>query len=122
MPEKPHPFQFVQGIAEFIPFKDESFEYVIAISSLDHVLLLDEALKEMHRVLKKGGKLLIMASECGSKWEYNPYSEDIAAMDIYHMFHINPSWFEPLMERCLFVKDSHYQDRWGNHFYAYIKC
>lgn len=122
MPEKPHPFQFVQGIAEFIPFKDESFEYVTAISSLDHVLLLDEALKEMHRVLKKGGKLLIMASESGSKCEYSPYSEDIAAVDMYHMFHINPSWFEPLMERCSFVKDSHYQDRWGNHFYAYIKC
>ena len=56
-------------IAEFIPFKDESFEYVTAISSLDYVLL-----------------------------------------------------FEPLMERCSYVKDSHYQDRWGNHFYAYIKC
>ena len=45
MPVTEHPFQFVQGIAEFIPFKDETFDYVISVTALDHVLLLDRALK-----------------------------------------------------------------------------
>lgn len=121
MPVKEHPFRFVQGIAEFIPYKDESFDYVTSVTSLDYVLLLDKALKEIYRVLKKDGKLLLWVAEVENAEEYNPYSEDVCAIDIYHMFHIHPSWFEPLMEKCLFVKESHYQDRWGNHFYAYRK-
>lgn len=121
MPMKQHPFRFVQGIAEYIPFKDESFEYVTSVTSLDHVLLLDKALKEIHRVLKKDGKLLLWVGEVENAEEYNPYKEDISSIDMYHMFHIHPSWFEPLMEKCLFAKESHYQDRWGNHFFAYRK-
>ncbi len=40
MPVTEHPFQFVQGIAEFIPFKDETFDYVISVTALDHVLFI----------------------------------------------------------------------------------
>ena len=122
MPVTEHPFQFVQGIAEFIPFKDETFDYVISVTALDHVLLLDRALKEIYRVLKKTGKLLLWVSGTEHTEMYNPYSKDVKAIDMYHMFHINPSWFEPLMKECLFIKESHYQDRWGNHFYAYGKA
>lgn len=121
LPVKKHSFYFVQGIAEYIPFKDESFDYVTSVTSLDHVLLLDKALEEIHRVLKKDGKLLLWIGETENTEVYNPYREDVAPVDMYHLFHVHPSWFEPLMKKCSFVKESHYQDRWGNHFYAYRK-
>lgn len=121
MPAKEHPFRFVQGIAEFIPFEDRSFDYVLSVTSLDHVLLLDRALQEMHRVLKDDGKLLLWIGEVDGAEEYNPYAEDVKAIDQCHMFHIQPKWFEPMMKKFSFIKESHYRDRWGNHFYAYTK-
>jgi len=42
-----HPFTFIQGVAEFLPWEDNSFDVVIAATSLDHVLLLDRALSEI---------------------------------------------------------------------------
>lgn len=48
----------VIGTAEFLPFADESFDNVLLMSSLDHVLDYHQAIDEAYRVLKKGGKLL----------------------------------------------------------------
>ena len=48
-----------KGLAEELPFEDESFEVVTALDVVEH---LDEdvaGLKEMYRVLKSGGKSLI---------------------------------------------------------------
>lgn len=51
---------------------------------------------------------------------YNPYCEDIKAVDLCHMFHIGPIWFEKMMND-KWDKESHYSDREGNHFYAFKK-
>lgn len=126
-PFEEHPFKFAQNIAEFIPYKDESFEYIISATSLDHVLLLDKALDEMYRVLKQDGVLLIWASTgenyIENPWEeiegYNPYRKDIKAVDKCHMFHIGPCWFETMMGK--WYKECHYSDRQNNHFYAFRK-
>lgn len=122
-PFENHPFTFSQHIAEFIPYKDEQFDYVVSGTSLDHVLLLDKAIDEMYRVLKKDGVLLIWAATQERVMEstaYNPYGKDVKAVDEYHMFHIAPQWFEQLMSD-KWVKESHYSDRYRNHFYAFKK-
>jgi len=127
-PFERHPFKFTQNIAEFIPYKDESFDYIVSVTSLDHVLLLDRALDEMNRVLKVGGVLLIWANTGGDYAEnpednvnkYDPYKENIRAVDKYHMFHIGLKWFEAMMEH-EWDKESHYSDRYNNHFYAFRK-
>lgn len=51
---------FVQGRAEHLPFPDNSFDFLTMGYALRHVTTLDEAFSEYHRVLKPGGKLLIM--------------------------------------------------------------
>lgn len=38
-----------------IPFEDDFFDYVFSTSVFEHVLNTEESLKEIHRVLKKGG-------------------------------------------------------------------
>ncbi len=49
---------FVMGDAEKLPFKDNTFDYVVAINMLHHVYHPVKVLSEIFRVLKKGGKLL----------------------------------------------------------------
>jgi demethylmenaquinone methyltransferase/2-methoxy-6-polyprenyl-1,4-benzoquinol methylase len=54
------PARFVVGRAEQLPFPDASFDFLTMGYALRHVLTLDEAFAEYFRVLKPGGKLLIL--------------------------------------------------------------
>jgi SAM-dependent methyltransferase len=49
---------------------DESLDVVVASSSIHHAENLEDVLKEIHRVLKKGGKLLIFNETPNSKYGY----------------------------------------------------
>lgn len=50
----------IQCNAEFLPFADNSFDCVIVSFGLRNMTHKDHALKEMQRVLKVGGRLLIL--------------------------------------------------------------
>ena len=51
---------FVLGRAEQIPLADNSFDFLTMGYALRHVTGLEETFREYHRVLKPGGKLLIL--------------------------------------------------------------
>lgn len=53
-------FLRVQADAEFLPFKDRSFDVVYSINLLEHVPHPERVIKESQRVLKKGGKLILI--------------------------------------------------------------
>ncbi|MBW9220265.1 methyltransferase domain-containing protein, partial [Methanothermococcus sp. SCGC AD-155-N22] len=44
-----------------LPFKDNTFDLILCINILEHVVDIDRALKELHRVLKNDGILLVIA-------------------------------------------------------------
>lgn len=44
--------------AELLPFKDESFDVVLSLATIEHVISPENVLKECFRVLKRGGKLV----------------------------------------------------------------
>jgi SAM-dependent methyltransferase len=48
-----------KGLAEQLPFEDESFDIVTALDVIEHLDDDVAGLKEMHRVLRKGGKSLM---------------------------------------------------------------
>jgi SAM-dependent methyltransferase len=48
-----------RAIGETMPYKDETFDRVVCMSSLDHFANPDVGLREMARVLKPGGELVI---------------------------------------------------------------
>ncbi len=52
-------FEFCVGDAAELPFADETFDTVAIANSLHHLKRLDDALGEMLRVLKPGGKLVV---------------------------------------------------------------
>ncbi len=118
-PVEPHPFVFHQGVAELLPWRDGTFQTVIAATSLDHVLLLDRALDEIARVLAPRGRFVTWVSFIPGSARYNPYRTDIKPIDPYHLFHFDQTWFEAvlgerfrLVERCVL-------DRYQSAFYSF---
>lgn len=55
-------YDFVQGVAESLPFRDGAFDVVLFATSLDHIADANSALAESARVLKPGGSLAIWIS------------------------------------------------------------
>ena len=51
---------FVRSSATSLPFPDESFDVVYMIESMEHVLFIDETLRECRRVLKNHGVLIVI--------------------------------------------------------------
>ena len=54
------PARFVQGRAEALPFPDNSFDFLTMGYALRHVSDLQTTFREFRRVLKPGGKLLVL--------------------------------------------------------------
>lgn len=52
--------KFVQGRAEALPFPDHSFDFLTMGYALRHVMALEDAFSEYHRVLRPGGRVLIL--------------------------------------------------------------
>lgn len=52
--------KFVQGRAERMPFDENSFDFLTMGYALRHVTSLEAAFREYHRVLRPGGKVLIL--------------------------------------------------------------
>jgi ubiquinone/menaquinone biosynthesis C-methylase UbiE len=52
------PIEQVEGVAESIPFKSQSFDVVLFNQVLEHVSNDTNAISEVHRVLKQGGVLV----------------------------------------------------------------
>jgi SAM-dependent methyltransferase len=59
---------FVTGTAEQLPFADASFDAALAFWSLNHVADAERALAEIHRVLRAGGKALLVLEDMEPTW------------------------------------------------------
>jgi SAM-dependent methyltransferase len=55
-------FPFVQGLAEYLPFKAASFADVVVLAALDHFREPSHFFREAKRVLQPGGRLHILQS------------------------------------------------------------
>ncbi|MCI0608131.1 MAG: class I SAM-dependent methyltransferase [Anaerolineae bacterium] len=96
-PFEAHPFEFVRGFAEFLPWEDNTFDVVIAATSLDHTIDLKLALSEIRRVLKPGGYLLVWDWFGEQTEPYDPENKSPELIDKYHLFNFSEAWFEDLV-------------------------
>ena len=119
-PPGPHPFVFVQGVCEFLPWVDHSFDVVVAATSLDHVLLLDKALTEIRRVLKPEGRFVAWVAFVAGAPKYDPYCDDVQAVDDYHLFHFDQEWFEGVVGE-FFMTEERFSFRlpYNSRFYCF---
>ena len=100
-----HPFFFVPGYGEFLPWDNNQFDVVVSGTSLDHYYLLDVGLAEILRVLKPGGHFVAWIAEFSGAPAYDPYLTKMASpYDLEHLYHIDRTWFLPLMAKTGFTE------------------
>ena len=89
-----HPFTFYKGFAEYLPWENETFDTIVIGTSLDHMILLDKVISQLHRVLKSGGRLIIWSGFVENTNKYDPYVKNLTPFDKYHLFHFTRDLFE----------------------------
>jgi len=95
-PGKSYPVILLRGLAEELPFKDNSFTKLVCKGAIDHFVDVDLTLKEAQRVVKPGGKLIISVANfeslsCRLARIYDFFYERIKGRK--RMEH--PSWLPP---------------------------
>jgi demethylmenaquinone methyltransferase/2-methoxy-6-polyprenyl-1,4-benzoquinol methylase len=58
--QRVHRLQLVQGLGERLPFREDSFDFVVMGYALRHVQDLRSLFAEFRRVLRPGGRVLIL--------------------------------------------------------------
>lgn len=56
-------FEFVQGLAEYLPFRDHTFDRVLFATSIDHLLVPELAVAEAYRVTRPHGWVCVWLGE-----------------------------------------------------------
>jgi SAM-dependent methyltransferase len=82
------------GVAEVLPFKDDSFDGVISIAVLEHVRHPFRAAAELVRVLKPGGQLICSV----------PFLQPLHGYP-HHYYNMSPQGLRALFERNLEIDD-----------------
>lgn len=77
----------VQGDSERLPFADATFDVVTCANSFHHYPRQDRAVAEMHRVLKPGGRLLLLDGYRDNVWGWLIYDVCVATVegDVHHV-------------------------------------
>jgi len=79
--------KLVLASASLLPFKNNSFDFIVCLGSLEHFIDMDKSLKEMNRVLKKNGKINIYVPNSEfilfkiKKATYHQPNERLASLD-----------------------------------------
>lgn len=86
----------VLGVAERLPFKDDSFDAVMSMNVLEHVKDPFQAARELMRVLKPGGELMCVAPFLQPLHGYPHHYYNMTAQGLDNLF-------SPLVERRISV-------------------
>lgn len=95
---------FVQGAIEKIPFETESFDLVVSFETLEHTTQHIRTIKELKRVLKPGGLLLI------STPDKKAYSDIPGYNNPFHKKELYQAEFEKLLSDHFSFHSLYYQN------------
>lgn len=65
--------EFKEGVVPPLPFADESFDYVVSFQVIEHIKRDKEFVREVYRVLKKGGKFIVSTPNRPMSLTRNPW-------------------------------------------------
>jgi ubiquinone/menaquinone biosynthesis C-methylase UbiE len=60
--------RFVRGIGEYLPFPAQSFDAVLSFWSLNHVSYPEQVFNEANRVLRSGGRFVVVLEDMPPSW------------------------------------------------------
>jgi SAM-dependent methyltransferase len=66
--EQERHFEFVQGIAEYLPFRNATFDQILFVTTLDHMLSPQRALREARRVLQPSGEIIVFYGDVNPEY------------------------------------------------------
>lgn len=89
---------FVQGDAEKLPFSDNSFDIVISRLAFHHFPNPKRCFSEMARVLKTGGKLIVIDMEAAEEALRNTEDEIETLRDSSHMRNLSRAEFTEMFQ------------------------
>ena len=69
----PENVEFVEAVVPPLPFADESFDYVVSFQVIEHIKRDKEFVREVRRVLKKGGKFIVSTPNRPMSLTRNPW-------------------------------------------------
>ena len=93
---------FVQGDAEQLPFSDNSFDIVISRLAFHHFSNPKRCFSEMTRVVKTGGKLVVIDMEATEEPLRNTEDEIETLRDPSHMRNLSKDEFTEMFRRASF--------------------
>jgi SAM-dependent methyltransferase len=129
---QPREFEFVQGLGEYLPFRDELFDQVLFVTTLDHLVDPRGALSEARRVSKGDGDILVWlghkrkdapAPAASPPW-YNTLCVPHGAEDIFHRKRLSPEEAEEFWSDCgLHVAEKSVRqiDTWRTNFFYRLR-
>lgn len=91
----------VQGDSEHLPFASGSFDFITCANSFHHYPNQDQAVAEMHRVLKPGGRLLLLDGYRDAPWGWFIYDICVTLRE-GNVHHASSRRFRELLDRAGF--------------------
>jgi len=91
----------VQGDSERLPFASGSFDFITCANSFHHYPHQDRAVAEMHRVLKPGGRLLLIDGYRDAPWGWFIYDVCVTYRE-GNVHHASARRFRELLDRAGF--------------------
>lgn len=114
-----YPFPFIRGVAELLPFIDNSIDVITAIESIDHFFDPKRSIKEMLRCLTPGGVLFVFVGDASITSEAYIDRQGFFTIteDAVHTYHFSTNYFQELLsdhfERLEIDKENDYVAIWG---------
>jgi ubiquinone/menaquinone biosynthesis C-methylase UbiE len=93
-------FDRVRGSARSLPFADGAFDAVVAVETFEHIRDVDAALAEARRVLRSGGRLVVIDKNAASLDARRPWLPSLVVkrIDEHRGLWMYPAW-GPVRER-----------------------
>ena len=101
-----NPLETVLGTAEKLPFKNETFDAVLFVTSLEFIDDYEKAVLEASRVLQSNGKIVVLILNPDSNYFKEKLKKEISYF--HKIKHTNLDELCSFLKKCFFIEDEYF--------------